>query len=283
LKSSPTSRSSPGPSARPRPDGSDEAFLGSDTGENQGGAGGETGDRAEDPSIPAIPPHLATAVNDAGAAISHNLHGQRLGRKGRVTRERILAATIELVEKTDEPVTLGAVARAVGLGMTSIYNYFTDFTELLLAVLEPVMGSAHDEYFALVREYWADDELHDRAVEFVRAYHAFWARHTGLLHLRNSLADQFDVRIMHQRVNSTRPLIGLFVAQMDPRGVLGDTAVLMATTLMTGIERSITLATDRRLRRILGTLPGRRDESLLEINARLMELAIRDTRERAAG
>jgi hypothetical protein len=49
---------------------------------------------------------------------------------------------------------------------------------------------------------------------------------------------------------------------------------------MTGIERSITLATDRRLRRILGTLPGRREESLLEVNARLMVLAIRDMRER---
>lgn len=276
MKSSPTSRSSPGPSARPRPDadGSDEAVLGSDTSEENGG---------EDTGPPAVPPHLAAAVTDASAAVSHNLHGQKLGRKGRVTRERILAATIELVEKTDEPVTLGAVARTVGIGMTSIYNYFTDFTELLLAVLEPVMGSAQDEYFVLARDHWPDADLNARAMDFVRAYHAFWAKHTGLLHLRNSLADQFDVRIMHQRVNSTRPLIGLFVAQMDPRGTLGDTAVLMATTLMTGIERSITLATDRRLRRILGTLPGRREESLLEVNARLMELAIRDMRERVAG
>ena len=232
--------------------------------------------------LSALPPLLAAAVTDASAWISHNLHGQRLGKKGRITRERILAAAIELVEKTDEPVTLGAVARAAGLGMTSLYNYFTDFTELLLAILEPVMGTAQEEYFAQVRDYWPDDDLSSRAMSFVRSYHQFWARHTGLLHLRNAMADQFDVRIMHQRVNSTRPLIGLFVAQMDQRGILGDTAVLMATTLMTGIERSITLATDRRLRRILGTLPGRRDESLLEINARLMELAIRDTRERAA-
>jgi len=241
---------------------------------------GETG-QASDGGLSALPPQLAAAVTDASAGVSHNLHGQKLGRKGRITRERILAAAIDLVEKTDEPVTLGAVARAVGLGMTSLYNYFTDFTELLLAVLEPVMGTAQDEYVAQVREHWPDEELPDRAMAFVRAYHEFWARHTGLLHLRNSMADQFDVRIMHQRVNSTRPLIGLFVAQMDPRGVLGDTAVLMATTLMTGIERSITLATDRRLRRILGTLPGRREESLLEVNARLMVLAIRDTRERA--
>ncbi|MFK4873686.1 TetR/AcrR family transcriptional regulator [Novosphingobium sp. ZW T3_23] len=250
----------------------------------QAGPPGEftTTEGGQDGSPSAYAAQLAAAVTGAGAGISHNLHGQRLGRKGRITRERILAAAIELVENTDEPVTLGAVARSVGLGMTSLYNYFTDFTELLLAILEPVMGTAQDEYFALVREYWSDEELATRAMAFVRSYHEFWARHTGLLHLRNSMADQFDVRIMHQRVNSTRPLIGLFVAQMDRRGVLGDTAVMMATTLMTGIERSITLATDRRLRRILGTLPGRREESLLEVNARLIELAIRDTRDRAA-
>ena len=112
-------------------------------------------------------------MTDASAGVSHNLHGQKLGRKGRITRERILAAAIDLVEKTDEPVTLGAVARAVGLGMTSLYNYFTDFTELLLAVLEPVMGTAQDEYVAQVRAYWPDEELSDRAMAFVRDYHEF--------------------------------------------------------------------------------------------------------------
>ncbi|MFD2136315.1 hypothetical protein ACFSLT_16405 [Novosphingobium resinovorum] len=58
-----------------------------------------------------LPQPLAAAVITACAAVSHNLNGQRLGRKGRVTRERILAAAIELIEDSEEPVTLARVAR----------------------------------------------------------------------------------------------------------------------------------------------------------------------------
>src|SRR5688500_16342358 len=93
-------------------------------------------------------------------AVSHNLNGQKLGRKGRVTRERILAATAELLAgPRDAPISLSAVARQASLGMTSLYNYFSDFTELLLALLEPVMESAEDAYLAQLREPWSDDEL----------------------------------------------------------------------------------------------------------------------------
>jgi len=82
-------------------------------------------------------------ASDPGAGVARNLHGQKLGRKGRVTRDRILAATIELLESpSGEPITMSAVARKASLGMTSLYNYFNDFSELLLAVLDPVMEEA---------------------------------------------------------------------------------------------------------------------------------------------
>jgi len=48
------------------------------------------------------PQSLAIAAASAVNEVSHNLHGQRLGRKGRVTRERILAATVELLAGSDE-------------------------------------------------------------------------------------------------------------------------------------------------------------------------------------
>jgi AcrR family transcriptional regulator len=45
-----------------------------------------------------------------------NQVGQKLGRKGLLTRERILAATRELLSaEPPQPLTLSAVARAVGL------------------------------------------------------------------------------------------------------------------------------------------------------------------------
>lgn len=225
----------------------------------------------------------AAAVPDPSASISHNLNGQRLGRKGRGTRDRILNACCELLADPAEAITMSAVARRASLGMTSLYNYFADLTELLLAVLEPVMATAEESYLAMLRERWPDEELGARCHDFVRAYHGFWSCHTRLLHLRNTMADSHDERLMIQRVLSTQPLIALFVGQMD--GVADDMQSPlrgMATVLMTGIERTVTVSTDTGLTSLFGNDQRRPEEHYLVPEARLMELAIRDTRGRVA-
>lgn len=225
-------------------------------------------------------PELAVAVSDACDKISHNLNGQKLGRKGKITRERILAATLELLaEDLEEPITLTMVARRSSLGMSSLYNYFNDLTELLLAVLEPVMATAEDSYQCMLRTYWSDEELGARCYEFLVAYNAFWERNTRLLHLRNSMADSRDDRMFMHRISSTQPMIALLAAQIDPpESEAGSPAFAMATVLMTGIERTITVATDRRFARFFPNAQRRHATYYLEPEARLMELAIRDTR-----
>lgn len=220
---------------------------------------------------------LAGAALDS--SISHNLAGQKLGRKGRITRERILSAAAELIEEGgDEPITLSAIARRASLGLTSLYNYFSDLTEVILALLEPVSGEGREEFIAIVRDYWPDDELAARCVAFVQAYHRYWSRHSGLLHLRNSMADQFDVRMMRQRVSTANPVIEYFVRQMTRESEPAPSAKAFATVLMTGVERSVTLHTDRRLHRMVGLGEQRQNDDILRSIARLMELAIRDAR-----
>lgn len=222
-----------------------------------------------------------TALADA-ADISHNLNGQKLGRKGRVTRERILAAAVELLEgPAHETISMSAVARKASLGMTSLYNYFNDVTELLLAVLEPITAEREDAFVGMLRERWPDAELGERCMAFMTAFHGFWARNTRLLHLRNSLADGRDLRMRLQRLRSSEPVIGLLVRQMD-----GDPDDLkspesrMASVLMTAIERTVTIATDDSLNALLG--PGRSTapDHFLAASARLMELGIRDVRQK---
>lgn len=224
---------------------------------------------------------MDTSPTGAGpdTSVSHNLAGQRLGRKGRITRERILGAAAELIEEGgDEPITLSAIARRASLGLTSLYNYFSDLTEVILALLEPVSAEGRDEFIGILSEYWADDVLAERCLAFVRAYHQYWSRNSGLLHLRNSMADQFDVRMMRQRVESANPVISHCTRQMVPKGEPEDKARPYATVLMTGVERSITLHTDRRLHRIVGLGEQRDLEDILKAVARLMEIAIRDAR-----
>lgn len=228
----------------------------------------------------ALPDPVETA---ADGDVSHNLNGQRLGRKGRGTRERILVACAELLAESDAPISMSAVARRATLGMTSLYNYFSDLTELLLAVLEPVMATAEESYLAMLRERWPDDRLGERAYAFMCAYHDFWARNSRLLHLRNTMADTRDERMMIHRVSSTQPLIGLFVTQMGGEG--GDMMSPvrgMATVLMTGVERTVTVSTDTGLTNLFGERERRRPDHYMIPEARLIELAIADTRARVA-
>jgi AcrR family transcriptional regulator len=236
-----------------------------------------------DPASPRVPESLAAALADAGK-VSHNLNGQRLGRKGRGTRERILTACAELLaEPNDVPISMSAVARRANLGMTSLYNYFSDLTEMLLAVLEPVMETAEEGYLGILRERWPDAELGERCYAFMHAYHGFWLRHSRLLHLRNAMADNRDERMLIHRVRSTQPLIALFVAQMGGEGQDMDSPVRgMATVTMIGIERTVTVATDAALTGLFGADARRPSDYYLHSEARLMELVISDTRERMA-
>jgi AcrR family transcriptional regulator len=216
--------------------------------------------------------------------LSHNLNGQRLGRKGRDTRDRILAATLELLADTGEetPISLSAVARKASLGMTSLYLYFNDLTELLLAVLDPVMATAEDAYVSILRPRWSDEELGNRTYAFVSAYHAFWVKHSQLLHLRNSMADRQNERMMLHRVRSAQIVMRLMVEQMD-----GDLAqplspvFSMATALMTGLERVVTVTTDVSLQNVLNARFSSTHAHLLQAEARLLELGIRDYRKLA--
>ncbi|MCX7864461.1 MAG: TetR/AcrR family transcriptional regulator, partial [Novosphingobium sp.] len=171
--------------------------------------------------------------------VMRNLAGQRMGRKGLVTRARILAATVALLEsEKEQPITLSAVARGASLGMTALYNYFSDLTELLLAVLEPVMDTAEEAYMAMLRDWWPDDQLAERCLAFVSAYHRFWAQHSRLLHLRNAMADQRDERMILHRIESTRPVIALIVGQMVKKPQKGPSP---AAAMATMVEKTKTL------------------------------------------
>jgi AcrR family transcriptional regulator len=207
---------------------------------------------------------------------THNLNGQRLGRKGRDTRDRIIAAAQTLLDgPRSSPLTLSAVAREASLGMTSLYNYFGDLTELLLAMLEPVMVEAEEAYVRKLRTRWPDESLNYECRAFVQAFYGFWQRHSRLLHLRNSLAANQDDRMASHRVLSATPVIQLFVEQMrQDVTVINSPAFGMATVLYAGIERIITVATDVEMESLLQGNFASNIERYLDAEARLLELGI---------
>lgn len=232
-----------------------------------------------DPAQPGSDDH---AEPGGAGEVSHNVLGQKLGRKGRQTRERILAVAAELIAE-EEPLSLSAVARRVPLGMTSLYNYFSDLTELFLAVLDPVMATAEEAYIAQLREHWPDQTLGDCCYAFSRGLFDFWSRNTRVLRLRNAMADAGDIRVRTYRIKTSQELIRLMMTQMhaNPADRAGPAAG-MATVLITGIERTATVANDAGLTNLFGPDQSFPADHYLKPGARIMELAIRDMRDRIA-
>jgi hypothetical protein len=146
-------------------------------------------------------------------------------------------------------------------------------------VLEPLTADAEESYLRHLRERWPDDNLNAHCLEFVTAIHGFWHRNSTILHLRNSMADQRDKRMMEQRVRAAQPVIQMLVTQMDQDPAVPDTlAAGMATVLYTGIERVVTVATDRILPTVLPGAFSPNVRNFLRAEARLLELGIREFR-----
>jgi AcrR family transcriptional regulator len=217
----------------------------------------------------------------ATAEVSHNLAGQRLGRKGQETRERIIAAALRLFEEHDgPPVTMSSVAREANVRLTNLYLYFPDFGELLLAALDRVRDTADAAFIDLLRPRWPDERLGECSLEFLRAHYQFWKKHARILHMRNSVADT-DMRLAIYRQTVTRPLIELMTRQMDG-GSHDAVGSRMASVVLTGVERTATVTTNAVFYATVAEEGGDPDETadkMAQAEARLVELAIRDQRD----
>lgn len=224
-------------------------------------------------------------------SVSHNQVGQKLGRKGQETRERILTSMLSLLAERDgPPVTLTSVAKEAKVRLTNLYLYFPDMGELLLAALVRVMDTAEEAYLEQLRQRWPDATLYDSCLTFLQAHYDFWSRHGRILHMRNALADANDLRVLRYRHYATRPLIDLLVAQMSGEqdgGQNGERrAEHVATVLLTGLERVATVVTNPNFR----LFAEHNDEAickahvraLLEAEAEVISLAIAHRRARTA-
>jgi AcrR family transcriptional regulator len=100
------------------------------------------------------------------------------GQGGRL-REKVLAAALELLDELgdDQPLSLRAVARELGIATTSIYLHFADRDELVLAALQ----QAHDELLAAVAlAEEAEDDPRRRLQVRVLVLGAWASEHPGL-------------------------------------------------------------------------------------------------------
>jgi AcrR family transcriptional regulator len=149
---------------------------------------------------------------------AHNLYGQAMGRKGRETRERLLRATVELLDQRSiRDISVADIASLSGTSSSGFYIYFSDVPAAVLAAAESV-DQITPEIESILSQPWPQSSAQQLAVRLVNAYVNFWSRHHAILRVRNLAADEGDLRfrdVRHRSVSIIHDLLEARIAEAD--------------------------------------------------------------------
>jgi AcrR family transcriptional regulator len=149
---------------------------------------------------------------------AQNLYGQSMGRKGMETRERLIRATVDLLERRSiRDVSVSDIATLAGTSSSSFYIYFADVSSAALAAAESV-EQITPEIEDLLAHPWPRAEGQNNAVALVEAYVNLWSRHHAILRIRNLTADEGDKRfeeVRHRAVSRIHKLLESHIATLD--------------------------------------------------------------------
>ena len=173
---------------------------------------------------------------------AQNLYGQSMGRKGTQTRERLIRATTELLEKRPlRDVVVSDIATLAGTSSSSFYIYFADVTSAALAAAQGV-EQLTPEIEALLGSSWTRADAQDKADALVESYVNFSSQHHAILRIRNLSADEGDKRfedVRHRAVSRIHELLEARIAAakngLDPSS--GASAVLALMERIAAIAR----------------------------------------------
>lgn len=126
-------------------------------------------------------------------------NGRPLGPRALKTRERLLQATLELIERRGvRELSVVEIARQVGTSPATFYQYFGDVEEAALALAERASESIPD-LVAPMSGPWRGNAGIETARSVVEAFLEHWDEHNAILRLRNIHADSGDERFRKLR------------------------------------------------------------------------------------
>jgi AcrR family transcriptional regulator len=192
-------------------------------------------------------PDIALETSAAGKSKrprkrQQNLYGQSMGRKGTQTRERLIRATTELLEKRPlRDVSVSDIATLAGTSSSSFYIYFTDVSEAALAAADGI-EQITPEIQTILEQPWTKSDAQERAAALVDAYVNFSSQHHAVLRIRNLAADEGDKRfeeVRHRAVARIHELLEASISaagnSLDPSA--GASAVLALMERIAAIAR----------------------------------------------
>ena len=135
------------------------------------------------------------------------LDGRALGKRGALTRRRMLDATARLLEDHGvRDLRVVDIAREVGASPATFYQYFGDVEAAVLALAREA-GEDLAPLGDLLARDWAGEPGLASAREFVDAFVEYWDGHRAVLRTRNLAAQEGDPRFRAVRIDSLRPLL----------------------------------------------------------------------------
>lgn len=171
-----------------------------------------------------------------------NLYGQSMGRKGTQTRERLIRATTELLEKRSlRDVSVSDIATLAGTSSSGFYIYFTDVSEAALAAAQGI-EQITPEIQTILEQPWTRNDGQERAAALVEAYVNFSSQHHAILRIRNLSADEGDKRFEEVRHKAVARIHELLEARIKSTGnnldpSAGASAVLALMERIAAIAR----------------------------------------------
>ena len=171
-----------------------------------------------------------------------NLYGQAMGRKGNETRQRLIRATVELLEKRSiRDVSVSDIATLASTSSSSFYIYFADVSAAALAAAESI-EQITPEIERLLRVSWSKSDGQVKAAALVEEYVSFSSQHHAILRIRNLSADEGDKRfetVRHQAVSRIHDLLEARITasgnELDPSA--GASAILALMERISSIAR----------------------------------------------
>ena len=200
------------------------------------------------------------------------LDGRALGRRGALTRRRLLDATAAQLETHGiRDLRVVDIARAVGSSPATFYQYFRDVETAVLALAEEV-GDEIAPLAARLDPPWDAAHGLDDARALVVGFVDYWDRHRAVLRTRNLAAQEGDERFRDVRHRTLRDFMARLTAKIAEARAAGRVVeemspVAASAALVALIERMA--AFHRELEQI-----GIPRADLVETTARIMHQTV---------
>jgi AcrR family transcriptional regulator len=161
-------------------------------------------------------------VDDAVGSDSSGAVVERLpGRRGQLTRRRLLDATMALLESLPyRDVKVVDIAREAGTSPATFYQYFADVEEAVLAIADEMASAVGPLLASLVSSSdWIDTD--GWALRVADGFIAVWDAHRSVLRLIDLATDEGDERFREIRTRLLGAPAEAFVAVVRRRGADG--------------------------------------------------------------